>query len=139
MYLALITDAYSRKVVGFDVSDSLEAEGCVRALKMAQRKLPKGKTPIHHSDRGIQYCCHAYIDQLRKKKQRISMTQNGNCYDNAMAERMNGILKTEYSLGLKFKTKKQARIACKQAIRLYNEERPHCALGMLTPNRVHIA
>jgi putative transposase len=139
MYLALVTDTYSRKIVGYDMSDSLEAEGCIRALKMAQKQLPKGKKAIHHSDRGIQYCCKAYIKQLKKKKQRISMTQNGNCYDNAMAERMNGILKTEYMLGLKFKTKPQAKMACVQAIKLYNEERPHYALGMETPNVVHAA
>ena len=139
MYLALVTDAYSRKIIGYDISDSLEAEGCMRALKMAQKQLPKGKSVIHHSDRGIQYCSKAYIDQLKKKKQRISMTQNGNCYDNPMAERMNGILKTEYMLGLKFKTKSQAKMACIQAIKLYNEERPHYALGMETPNVVHAA
>ena len=139
MYLALITDAYSRKIIGYDISDSLEAEGCIRALKMAQRQLPKGKNAIHHSDRGFQYCCKAYINQLKKKKQKISMTQDGNCYDNAMAERMNGILKTEYMLGLKFKTKSQAKTACVQAIKLYNEERPHYALGMETPNVVHAA
>jgi putative transposase len=139
LYMALITDAWSRKIVGYEVSDNLEAIGCLKALEKACGQLPKGATPIHHSDRGSQYCCGAYIGRLKQQGIIISMTQDGNCYDNAMAERINGILKTEYLLGERFRTKVQARMACRQAIALYNTDRPHMALKYKTPEQVHKA
>lgn len=137
MYLALITDAYSRKIVGWDLADTLEAEGCLRALRQAQAQLPAGQVVIHHSDRGIQYCCKAYIAQLQERGTAISMTRDGNCYDNALAERMNGILKTEYLLNGQLPSKQVAAVACPQAIMLYNTARPHYALKMKTPAAVH--
>ncbi len=136
-YLALITDMHSRKIVGYAVNDNLEAIGCVKALRMALRQLPKDARLIHHSDRGSQYCSKAYVAQLSRKAIAISMTEENHCYENALAERVNGILKHEYYLKAKFSTKAEARIACMQAIRLYNEERPHRALGLRTPEQVH--
>ena len=137
MYLALITDAYSRKIVGYDISDSLELEGALRALRLALRSLPADHQLIHHSDRGIQYCSHAYVNRLKSRGVRISMASTGNCYENAMAERVNGILKQEYYLDQAFKTKDLAKKACKQAVKIYNGLRLHMALDYKTPDQVH--
>lgn len=137
-YLALITDAHSRKIVGYDVSDSLELTGCVRALKMAKKGLlSKNITTIHHSDRGSQYCSYAYIDELKKNDISISMAAAGNCYENAMAERINGILKTEFNLDATFKNLAQAKMTTKQVINIYNNDRPHLSLKMKTPNKMY--
>jgi putative transposase len=138
-YLALITDAYSRKIVGFDVSDSLELVGCMRALKSALQTASDLSQLIHHSDRGIQYCSGKYIDILHEKGIKISMAAKGNCYENALAERVNGILKGEFNLDIKFKTKQQAIAAVKQSVYIYNMHRPHWALTLSTPERVHAA
>lgn len=97
LYLSLITDAYTRKIVGYEVSDTLEAEGCLKSLKKALRGLKSWEKPIHHSDRGIQYCCKMYTSLLRKKKLKISMTEIDHCAENALAERVNGILKGEHA------------------------------------------
>ena len=97
-YLALITDAYSRKIVGFDVSDSLELDGCMRALKGALQTAGDLSKLVHHSDRGIQYCSNQYTSLLKQNGVRISMAAKGNCYENALAERINGILKGEFNL-----------------------------------------
>jgi transposase InsO family protein len=137
VYLSLITDAYSRKIIGYDCGDTLEATGCMRALKKAMSQLPAGFRPIHHSDRGSQYCCHDYINLLKGRKIQVSMTEENHCYENAMAERVNGILKHEYGLKNTFRTKKQAISAIRQAIMLYNEFRPHYMLKMKTPSEVH--
>lgn len=140
VYLCLIMDAYSRKIVGWSMHDSLEMEGCLNALKMALRALPKGgnlKGLIHHSDQGVQYCCKAYTRQLIKRGIQISMASVGNCYENAQAERLNGILKQEYGLGNCIGTKAQARKMAKQAVDLYNQRRPHLALQMACPDEVH--
>ena len=139
-YLALITDAHSRKIMGFDISDSLELVGCIRALKKATRghKL-FNHTLIHHSDRGIQYCSNQYIKLLQKREIRISMAAKGNCYENALAERVNGILKGEFNLDISFKSKRQAIKAAKQAIFAYNKIRPHYSIGLQTPNQKHAA
>jgi transposase InsO family protein len=137
LYLALITDRYSRKVVGAHVGDTLEAVGCVRALEEAMAQLPTGAKPIHHSDQGSQYCCHEYVGRLEAHGIGISMTETNHCAENALAERMNGILKQEYRLGLEFATKADARRAVAQSIRLYNTQRPHRALGNRTPEEVH--
>jgi transposase InsO family protein len=138
-YLALVTDAYSRKIVGYDISNSLELEGCVRALKKALKQLPTGQELIHHSDRGLQYCSNRYTDMLKKNQIRISMAAKGNCYENALAERVNGILKDEFFLDYNFNDLDQAKQACNEAIKLYNEKRFHLALQMKTPNQVHQA
>ena len=138
LYAALITDAYSRKIVGAHIGDSLEAEGCLAALEQALRELPAGKQPIHHSDRGCQYCCHEYVEQLQAKGLPISMTQVMHCYENAKAERVNGILKQEYELDRRFRTKEQARKAFEQAVWLYNHRRPHIRLDYRFPADVHV-
>ena len=97
-YLALITDMYSRKIVGYDLSDSLELKGCVRALNKAIYNAKNIERLIHHSDRGIQYCSNVYTQILKRKKIKISMTEENHCYENALAERVNGILKDEFYL-----------------------------------------
>lgn len=137
LYAALITDAYSRKIVGFHIGDSLEAEGCVLALNAALRELPAGKYPIHHSDRGCQYCCGEYVARLRTRGLPISMTQVLHCYENALAERVNGILKQEYEMDQTFRTKAQAKKAFEQAIWFYNYRRPHTRLNFRFPADVH--
>ena len=139
MYLSLLSDAHSRKIVGWQASDTLEAEGCLRALAMALGQLPQGCRPIHHSDRGTQYCCHAYTGQLRRRGLAISMTEANHCYENAQAERVNGILKVEYGLEARFGSKARALVAIREAITLYNERRPHQALGYRIPAEVHAA
>jgi putative transposase len=137
LYAALITDAYSRKIVGAHIGDSLEAEGCLRALDRALSELPKDKRPIHHSDRGCQYCCHEYVQRLQVRGLAISMTEVMHCYENAQAERVNGILKQEYEMDRTFRTKAQAKVAFRQAVWLYNHRRPHLRLGYQFPIDVH--
>jgi putative transposase len=133
VYLSLVMDLYSRKIVGWHCGDTLEAIGCMNALRMAFGNLAKGEQPIHHSDRGCQYCCHAYVEMLNSKKCGISMTEENHCYENANAERLNGILKQEYCLDSLFKNLAQARKATAQAINLYNNERLHEALAYAIP------
>jgi len=137
VYLALVTDKMSRKIVGYHCGDTLEAEGCLRALERALADLPKGAAPIHHSDRGSQYCCHEYVRCLRAHGLGISMTETDHCAENALAERMNGILKNEYILGREFRTKSEARLAVDQAVFLYNTRRPHTALKFRVPAEIH--
>jgi putative transposase len=136
-YLSLVTDKYSRKIVGYHCGDTLEAAGCVRALEMALAGLPAGARPVHHSDRGIQYCCHEYVDRLVARGLGVSMTEQDHCAENALAERVNGILKSEYGLGRELKAKQEARGAVDQAVLLYNTRRPHTALGYRFPETVH--
>jgi len=137
MYLALITDKWSRKVVGYHCGESLEAQECIKALDMALRALPNEARPIHHSDRGSQYCCHEYVTRLTERKLGVSMTEINHCAENALAERMNGILKNEYGLDGEFATKELARRATEQAVHLYNTRRLHKALGYRVPGQVH--
>lgn len=137
VYLALVTDKVSRKIVGYHCGDTLESEGCLQALEKALRDLPAGSRPIHHSDRGSQYCCHAYVERLKERGLVISMTETDHCAENALAERMNGILKTEYLLGLEFAGKAEARRAVDQAVQVYNTRRPHTALKFRVPAEVH--
>ena len=136
-YLALITDMYSRRIVGYDLSDSLELNGCVRALKKAIYQAKNIKQLIHHSDRGIQYCSNVYTQILKRKKIEISMTEENHCYENAMAERVNGILKDEFYLDQTFTNVAHAKRATKNAINLYNEIRLHLSLDYKTPNMVY--
>ena len=137
LFASLITDMFSRKIVGNVISDTLEAEGCLKALEMALKDLPDGARPIHHSDRGSQYCCHLYVERLQKAGLGISMTQEMHCYENALAERVNGILKQEYELDSTFRTKEQAQKAFEQAVWLYNHRRPHMSLKYRYPAEVH--
>ena len=139
LYLSLISDAYSRQIVGYEVSESLSATGSLQALEMAIAQLPPGPCPLHHSDRGVQYCCRAYITRLEATGIAISMTEENHCYENAQAERLNGILKEEYGLGDGFRTRRQAIRAVAEAIGLYNTRRPHTSLGYRTPSTVHKA
>ncbi|WP_034890509.1 IS3 family transposase [Gillisia sp. Hel1_33_143] len=136
-YLALITDMHSRKIVGYDLSDSLELKGCVRALNKAIYQAKDIKGLIHHSDRGIQYCSNVYTQILKRKKIAISMTEENHCYENAMAERVNGILKDEFYLDQVFTNKEHAKRAAKSAIKLYNAIRLHLSLDYQTPNMVY--
>lgn len=137
LYLALVTDSHSRKIVGYHCADNLEAIGCIKALEMGLKDLPEGAKPIHHSDRGCQYCCHEYVKRLREKGLPISMTETNHSAENAQAERVNGILKTEYALGMSFRTKEQARGAVDEAILIYNTRRPHTSLNYRTPEVMH--
>ena len=136
-YLALITDVHSRKIVGYDLSDSLELKGCVRALNKAIYQAKDINGLIHHSDRGIQYCSNVYIQILKRKKIDISMTEENHCYENAIAERVNGILKDEFYLDQTFDSIAHAKRATKNAINLYNEIRLHLSLDYKTPNMVY--
>jgi putative transposase len=135
-YLALITDLFSRKIVGYNISDTLELTGCLRALQQALRQARPAAGLVHHSDRGIQYCSNQYVNELKKHKVMISMTEENHCYENAVAERVNGILKDEFYLDQCFFSTQNAKVATKSAIRLYNNKRLHLSLGYKTPNMV---
>ena len=137
VYLSLVTDKYSRKIVGYHCGETLAAVGCVAALELGLAGLPAGRQPIHHSDRGSQYCCHEYVERLAAGGLAVSMTERQHCAENALAERVNGILKSEYGLDQEFKSKEEARLAVDQAINLYNTRRPHTALQFRTPEMAH--
>ena len=137
LYLSLITDMWSRKIIGFHVGDSLETEGALLALAMALSTLKYGVKPMHHSDRGCQYASHLYVEKLRRAELQISMTEELHCYENAMAERVNGILKQEYYIGSCFRNKNQAKATVKEAVYLYNTRRPHKSLDYETPEKMH--
>ena len=139
-YLSLVTDAFSRMLVGYDVSHSLAVEGALRALEMAIAQAHSLVLPglIHHSDHGVQYTCHAYRTRLDKAHILSSMGDVGNCYDNALAERVNGILKQEYRLGDVLVDFDHAVAATHEAVWLYNYERPHLSLSMQKPAEVHL-
>lgn len=136
-YLSLVTDAYSRKIVGFLVSPDLTIAGCLAALQMALAQRGSAEPLIHHSDRGSQYCCHTYVELLNKNGIAISMTQSGDPRDNAIAERVNGILKEEL-LEPVYASLTAARQAVKQAVETYNVLRPHSSIDMLTPEKAHL-
>lgn len=136
-YLSLITDAYSRKIVGFYLSKTLGATGSIRALKMAlQNNEVVANKLIHHSDRGVQYCCNAYVGILKNKQLKISMTENGDPLENAIAERVNGILKDEL-LEEMYKDFEVAQQSVAKAISVYNYLRPHSSISYKTPIEVH--
>jgi putative transposase len=135
-YLSLVTDAYSRKIVGFCMNDNLSAEGPLKALAMALKGRTGNEPLIHHSDRGSQYCSDAYVALLQGGGIGISMTQSGNPRDNAIAERVNGILKQEL-LEEVYPNIKQARQAMEIAINIYNRVRPHSSVDMMTPEKAH--
>jgi putative transposase len=138
-YLSLLTDLYSRKIVGWNLSRSMGVEDCAKALRMALADVPHPGSLIHHSDRGIQYCCPGYVKILERRNARISMTEEDHVYENAVAERVNGILKTEFLLGEQLKTFEVANKLAKEAIAIYNEERLHASLNYRTPAAVHAA
>ncbi len=139
VYLSLITDAYSRKIVGHHLANDLKAVGCIKALNRAiKNRLHPARPLIHHSDRGTQYCCDDYIKLLKQSKINISMTQTGSPYDNALAERVNGILKMEFDLEKTFKNAKQAKDYVDQSIHKYNSLRMHTSCDFQTPQITHI-
>lgn len=137
-YLSLITDAYSRKIVGYNFRQDLQAEGCINALKMALSNRIYDESIIHHSDRGSQYCSHNYVILLLKNNIAISMTENGDPYENALAERVNGIIKTEFNLYSSSLGFEQTSNQINKSIKIYNEVRPHSSCDYLTPNQAHL-
>ena len=138
-YLSLITDAYSRKIVGYSLHPNLESVGCIDALNMAlESRYYNNNHLIHHSDRGVQYCSGAYVDILMSCGISISMTQNGNPYDNALAERMNGIIKSEFFPRRCYQNHKEAKKAIEKIITVYNSKIPHGSLNYMTPEKAHL-
>lgn len=137
-YLNMITDAYSRKIMGYAVEENMETESMIEALKMAliERKNPLIET-IHHTDRGVQYCSKEYVAAAAKNNIKLSMTENGDPYENALAERMNRTIKEEFGMDKKLKSKEQVKKLVAESIFLYNHKRPHLALKMKTPDKVY--
>ena len=138
-YLNMVTDAYSRKIMGYAIADKMENQSMKQAYEMAlkQRTYPQSSL-IHHSDRGLQYCSFDYVALSIDNYVQISMTENGDPYENALAERMNRTLKEEFGLGRRLPSKQQAIRVMDEAIQLYNSKRPHWALKMNTPQNVHL-
>lgn len=137
VYLSLITDLVSRRIVGWEAAARNRACDSLKALRRAIADLPKECRPIHHSDRGSQYCAHDYVEVLQDRAMPISMTEQNHCYENCYAERVNGILKNEFNLDHTFRTRAQARTAIAQAIAIYNTYRLHSSLQLRTPDDAH--
>ena len=138
MYLFLVTDAYSKKIMGYNVSDTLASTGAVLALEMALRnRIYKRKALIHHSDRGLQYCCNEYQNLLSKNEIECSMTEKHDPYENAVAERINGILKHEFINNISISDKKLWWLFIRNSIDIYNSQRPHYSCFLLTPDQMH--
>jgi len=135
-YLSLVTDAYSRKIMGYEVSDNLRAESVVKALRRAAQKRQTHRELIHHSDRGLQYCSAIYQRELKRHKMTPSMTDGYDCYQNALAERVNGILKQEFLLN-KCRNLDELRSLVRDSVEIYNRLRPHLSLNMKTPEEIH--
>lgn len=139
LYISFITDAFSHKIVGYQVAETLEAVESVKALKEALKDLTSPvESLIHHSDRGIQYCSSEYVKLLQDKGIKISMTENGDPLENAIAERVNGIIKGEYLECYQINNLTEAKTLLDQVIQLYNEERPHMSIGSMKPSHVHL-
>lgn len=136
-YLHLVTDAYSKRIMGYCISETLAASQTLRALGMALKDRKYKDTLIHHSDRGLQYCSAGYVKMLQHNSILVSMTEDGSPYDNAIAERVNGILKDEYGLDEEFTDWTQLELQVKQSIDSYNNRRPHQSNHLLTPNEMH--
>lgn len=135
-YLSLVTDAFSRKIMGYHLSDDMSAENVVKAMKMASKNRITSEELIHHSDRGLQYCSSLYQTELKRSNVIPSMTDGYDCYQNALAERINGILKGEFLIN-KCNTGQELKILIQQSIETYNNERPHLSLKYKTPNFIH--
>ncbi len=137
-YLNMITDAYSRKIVGYAIADNMETESMITALTMAaKQKQNKHLSTIHHSDRGLQYCSKEYASVISDNHMRLSMTENSDPYENALAERMNRTIKEEFGMNRPLKNKSQAIELVSESVSLYNNYRPHLALKMKTPSQVY--
>ena len=138
LYISFITDAYSRKIVGYQVAETMEAIESIAALKMAIKGLKTHEVNlVHHSDRGSQYCSSGYVKLLNKSGIEISMTENGDPLENAIAERINGIIKGEYLFDYQVKNLKEAKETVKSVVKLYNEDRPHSSIDYLTPEELY--
>lgn len=138
-YLSLVTDAYSKKIMGYYVADNMNTESSIKALKMAfKHRKHKSSLLIHHSDRGLQYCADEYQKELNKNKVLCSMTQNSDPYENAIAERINGILKQEFMIDKYNQKAEIMKQVVKEAVNIYNDIRPHYSNYMLTPNQMHV-
>ena len=136
-YLTMVTDAYSRKIVGYNTSKSLGAEATIEALKMAIKNRQSKRELIHHSDRGLQYCSREYVELLEKNQIRISMTERSDPYENALAERMNRTIKEEFLMIEKIKDHQLLEKTVAECVEIYNTERPHLSCGMQFPADVH--
>jgi len=137
-YLSLITDAYSKKIVGYEVSNTMCTTHVAKALNMAQKQRKTKENLIHHSDRGVQYCSDEYQYYLSKYKIKCSMTENSDPYENAIAERINGILKQEFMIDTYHLDIPLMKELVKEVIDIYNNDRPHWSNHMLTPNQMHL-
>lgn len=136
LYLSLVTDAFSRKIMGYRLSDDMSAENVAKALQMAIKNRKTDWPLIHHSDRGLQYCSALYQSELKQAQIQTSMTDGYDCYQNALAERINGILKQEFLIET-CKNKKELQNLIHESIQIFNKERPHLSLKMKTPDQVH--
>lgn len=136
-YLSLITDVYSKKIMGYQLLANLTAQGPLTALESALKNRKYTHQLMHHSDRGLQYCSADYIKKLNDNNIKISMTENGDPYKNAVAERVNGILKYEFLIIDGFKNHQEAMAVIEESIEIYNQSRPHMSCQMLTPNLAH--
>ena len=138
-YISFITDAHSHKIVGYNVADTLEAVESISSLQMAFSALGAEKPLqlVHHSDRGVQYCSSKYVELLQQYDVKISMTENGDPLENAIAERLNGIMKQEYLETYHINNLADAKVLLNKVVDLYNNERPHMSIGNLTPNQIH--
>lgn len=136
-YLTLIMDRWSHKIVGHYCSEELTTRASIKALESAMADLPEDAFPTHHSDRGCQFCSHEYVERLKSRGLQISMTEVNHCAENSHAERLNGILKQEYALGMRFLNREHARRAVEEAVWLYNNRRPHTTLDYQVPAEVH--
>lgn len=135
-FLSLVTDAYSHEIIGFQVGPTLETVHTIKALEQASKRLSTNQTAlIHHSDRGVQYASYLYTNELKRQGIKISMTQNGDPKENAIAERVNGILKQEFLNHYEFGSIEEARQAVTIAVNFYNTQRPHRSIDMLTPQK----
>ncbi len=135
-YLSLVTDAFSRKIMGYYLSDDMSAENVVKAMKMATKKKITAIELVHHSDRGLQYCSSLYQMELAKHNTKPSMTDGYDCYQNALAERINGILKGEFLI-TKCNTGKELKQLIDESIKTYNNKRLYLSLNYKTPNFIH--
>lgn len=138
-YLNLVTDVFSRKIMGYAIAENMNTEEMKKAYEMAiSNRIYPNNNLLHHSDRGLQYCSSDYVKLSNDNKITISMTENGDPYENALAERMNRTLKDEFGLGRRLPTRQQAFRLVEEAVELYNNRRPHLSLKMKTPNNVHL-
>ena len=138
MYLSLVTDAYSRMIMGYHLADHLKARGPIEALRMAlKNRMYPGRKLMHHSDKGLQYCCDEYIDLLNQNNVAVSMTSKYDPYENAIAERVNGTIKNEFEMDLYLPTKQFAMREINRVIKIYNKLRPHMSCSMCSPEGVH--